>query len=70
VLEALEEALRGPKAADEAYLGQHLQRLQELEPDIAEILIETLEMIGLPPSVQKAVEDLRAQSPEEGQTTL
>jgi hypothetical protein len=69
VLEALEEALRGPEAADETYVERHLRKLQEMEPDIAEILIEILAAIELPESIQKAVEDLRSQPSDEGQTT-
>jgi hypothetical protein len=68
-LGALEERIQGPEAADSARLRRHIERLQELAPDVAETTIEALAALELPPSTQKAVEQLRARPPEEGQTT-
>jgi hypothetical protein len=65
-LTALEEALQGPEAEDGERLVSRLEKLQQYSPDIAEIVIEAMTVIDLPPSTKEAVEKLSPQPPEEG----
>ncbi len=68
-LRALEEAVQEPEAGDDDQLTRHLSQLQQMAPDVAEIVIETLTALELPISTQQAVEQLRLQPPEEGHMT-
>jgi hypothetical protein len=65
-LKALEQAIQSPPDGEGIRLADRLEKLRTLAPDIAELVIQTLETIDLPPSIQEAVEELRPEPPEEG----
>jgi hypothetical protein len=65
-LKGLEQAIQSPPDGEGMSLADRLERLETLAPDIAEIVLQTLETIDLPPSIQEAVEELHPEPPEEG----
>ena len=65
-LKAMEQEIQSPQDGEELRLANRLKGLQQLAPDIAEIVIQTLEASDLPPSIVEAVEELRPEPPEEG----
>jgi len=63
-LQSAESQVRQTEDADSAILAQHLHKLQEMAPDIADILLNALSTADLGPAVQRAVEQVQGSTEE------